>query len=442
MAKRKKYSALLLCGALSAGLLAGCGSNNESTGDNGAGSGDEQVTLRMIESLTSPKRTELIQASIDKFEAANPNIKVELISPPFDQADNKIRTMLGAKEDLDVVEVRDLTVAEFVNNGFVEPLNAYADKWSDYASVSAISKSVGSIGDKLYFIPNGLYERQLFYRADWFKEKGLNPPATWDELYETAKKLTDPSQNRYGFSFRGGSGSNGTTDAMILAYNGDNVNLEDSMFTKDGKTIFSTPEAKQAMDLYLKLYKDASPPDSINWGFQEQVQAFTSGVTGMLLQDPDVIQSLTEKMTEGTWATAPLQAGPSGKALLAAGGAGWGITANSKHKEEAWKLVSFLSSPDENTQFSKDFGLIPIHTSATEDDFFKSGPYKTLIDMSNAPDKFVNYKPPFAYPGTGQWGQTEMESGQALLLGQASLDDTLKKWDAYWTDQKSKVGSK
>ncbi|QJD85507.1 ABC transporter substrate-binding protein [Cohnella herbarum] len=431
MIRRQKVIVSLLCAVLTVGLLAGC------SGKNGNGGSGDKVTLRMIESLTSPKRTELIQAMITKFEEANPNIKVEFISPPFDQADNKIRTMLGSDEQLDVLEVRDLTVAEFVNNGYIEPLNSYTDKWKDFATVSAVSKSVGTVGDKLYFVPNGLYQRQMFYRSDWLKEAGLNPPTTWEELYDTAKKLTDPAKNRFGFSFRGGAGSNGTTDAMILAFNGDKVNLDDSMFTKDGATIYSTPEAKAAMELYLKLYKDASPPDSINWGFQEQVQAFTSGVAGILLQDPDVIQSLQEKMTEGTWATAPLVTGPTGKALFAAGGAGWGITAKSKHKEEAWKLVEFLSSPAENTKFSKDYGLIPIHSSATEDEFFKTGPYKTLIDMSNKPDTFVNYKPAFQYPGTGQWGQVTMETGQSLLLGKSNLEDTLKKWDEYWVDQKT-----
>jgi multiple sugar transport system substrate-binding protein len=393
----------------------------------------------MIESLTSPNRTELIQAMISKFEADNPNIKVEFISPPFDQADNKIRTMLASNETLDILEVRDLNVAEFVNNGYVEPLNAYTEKWEDFATVGAVPKAVGTIGDQLYFVPNGLYQRQMFYRQDWLKEKGLEVPATWEELYEVSKQLTDPSKNRFGFSFRGGPGANGNPDTMILAYNADNVNLDDSMFTKDGKTIFSTPEAKTALELYLSLYKDASPPDSINWGFQEQVQAFTSGVTGILLQDPDVIQVVTEKMEEGTWATAPMPTGPDGKALISAGGAGWGIAAGSEHKEAAWKLIAFLSSPEENTGFSKDFGLIPIHTSATEDEFFKTGPYKTLIDMTNKPDTFVNYKAPFNYPGTGQWGQVAMETGQSFLLGQASAEDTLKEWDAYWVDQKEKL---
>lgn len=436
MRTRNKVLASLLCAVLTIGLLAGCGSKNE---DEGGNAGGEKITLRMIESLTSPKRTELIQAMVTKFEEANPNIKVEFISPPFDQADNKIRTMLASNEQIDVLEARDLNVAEYVNNEYLEPLNTYTDKWSDFTTVSAVSKSVGSIGDKLYFVPNGLYERQMFYRTDWLKEAGLNPPTTWEELYEVSKKLTDPAKNRFGFSFRGGAGSTGTTDAIILAYNGDKVNLDDSMFTKDGATVYSTPEAKAGMELYLKLYKDASPPDSINWGFQEQVQAFTSGVTGILLQDPDVIQSLQEKMTEGTWATAPLVTGPTGKALFAAGGAGWGIASQSKHKEEAWKLIEFLSSPDANTAFSKDYGLIPIHSNATEDDFFKTGPYKTLIDMSNNPDVFVNFKPAFQYPGNAQWGQVAMESGQSLLLGSSSLDDTLKKWDEYWVDQKAKL---
>jgi len=443
----KKFVSALLVAGLSASILAACGSGGsgetaEGTGAEGAAPEEETITLRMIESLTSPARTEILAAMIDRFEEANPNIQVELISPPFEQADNKIRMMLSAKEELDVLEVRDLNVAEMVNNGYIEPLNQYTSQWADFATLGSVPKSVGSIGEELYFVPNGLYQRQMFYRKDWFDEKGLQPPKTWDELYEVGKQLTDPAVNRYGFSFRGGPGANSNTDAMVLSFNGDNVNLEDSMFTNDGATIFSTPEAKSALELYLKIYNDISPKDSINWGFQEQVQAFTSGVTAMLLQDPDVIQTVTESLPEGTWATAPMPTGPDGKALIAAGGAGWGIAQHSENKEAAWKLIEFLSSPEENTGFSKDFGLVPVHTTATEDEFFQTGPYRTLIDMSNDPNTFVNYKPPFAYPGTGQWGNVAMETGQALLLGEATVDETLAVWDAYWKKEKEALASK
>ncbi|MGO4275546.1 sugar ABC transporter substrate-binding protein, partial [Paenibacillus sp. TAF58] len=248
----------------------------------GASSG-KVVTVHMIESLTSPKRTDILKAMISQFEKENPNIKVDLISPPFDQADNKIRTMLAAKQELDVLEVRDLNIAEYVNNGYIDPLDTYTGTWKDFGTVTAVAKSIATNNNKLYFIPNGLYQRQLFYRKDWFDEKGLKPPVSYQELYETGKKLTDPAKNRYGFSFRGGMGSAGITDQMVLAYNGDQVNLEDAQFLKSGNTIYSSPEAKEAIELYMKIYKEASPSDAVNWGFQEQVQAFTSGVTGMLL---------------------------------------------------------------------------------------------------------------------------------------------------------------
>ncbi|SFE59384.1 multiple sugar transport system substrate-binding protein [Paenibacillus catalpae] len=432
-----KKAGTLFTVIMSLGLAAGCG--NSANDPAKPKDSNDQVTLRMVESMTSPKRTELLKGMLAEFEKQNPNIKVELVSPPYDQADNKIRTMLLAKQKLDVIEARDLNVAEYVNNGYLLQLDDYLAGWKDAGTFSSIPKSVGSVSNKLYFIANGLYERQMFYRKDWFDEKGLKAPTTYQEMVDTAKKITDPSKNRYGFSFRGGAGSNGITDNIILAYNAINVNLEDSMFLKNGKTIYSTPEAQQAMEKYKELYKEASPPDSINWGFQEQVQAFTSGVTGILLQDPDVIQSLQEKMKEGTWATAPMPVGPSGKALIAAGGAGWGIASYSTHKDEAWKLIAFLSSPEENTVFTKNYGLVPIHSSAANDEFFKSGPYKTLLDMTNKPDTFLNYKPPFQYAGAGQWGNVSTESQQAFLFDKTTTADLLKTWDAYWVDQKSKI---
>jgi multiple sugar transport system substrate-binding protein len=441
MNRTKRVWSGAVAGVLLASALAGCGSNN---GDNegSAGGADKQVKLRMIESLTSPDRTTYLKDMISRFESQNPNIKVELISPPFDQADNKIKTMLSAKQDLDVLEVRDLTVSEFVNNNYIEPLNDYVKDWSDYGTVTDVAKSVGSLNDKLYFIPNGMYQRQLFYRADWFKEAGLEAPANYEELLADAIKLTDPSKNRYGFSFRGGPGANGVPDAIVQNYNFDNIDPTDSMFLKDGKTMFSTPEAKQALELYVKLYKEGSPKDSINWGYSEQVQAFTSGVTAMILQDPDVIPSLKEKMDISTVGTAPMPKGPAGKSFVSAGGAGWGMTNYSKNKDAAFKLIEFLSSPEENTGFAKATGLIPIHTSASEDPFFQDAMYKSVLEMSGKPDEYVNIKANTKYPGTGQWGQVAMETGQAMLLGNASIDDTLKKWDDYWAKEKANYKAK
>lgn len=430
-------------------ITAGCNANDKHrTGDNPAaedklGSGVEAdssvpeggITLRMMESLTNPQRTEILKSLIARFKQENPTIHVELVSPPFDQADATIETMLATKQDLDVVEVREINVADYVNKRYLEPLDAYTATWQDYPTVQQIPLTVGSVNGKLYFLANGLYERQLYYRKDWFEKVDISPPSTWEELYEAAVKLTDPAHNQYGFAFRGAKGSNGTFDGMIRTYNAQAMNLSDGAFLTSGATIYSTPEAEEALTLYKKLYQNASPQESVYWGFDEQVKSFTSGQTAMLLQDPDVIQTLESSMKPGTWATAPMPKGPSGKSLITVGAAGWGIPSASDHKAAAWKLIAFLSRPDNNTTFGKEYGLVPIHTTAAADPFFTTGPYKTLIDMTNDPDTYLYYQTPIKYPGNNDWSRISTASEQEMLLGKVTVHQTLANWNAYWKEQ-------
>lgn len=118
--------------------------------------------------------------------------------PPFEGADQKITQMLMAKEELDVLEVREFNAKQFSMNGFIENLKPYTDKWKNYDQLTDIAKRRATWVDNTpYYIPNGLYQRVLFYRTDWLKEAGLEVPKTWDELLAAAKKLTDPAKNRY-----------------------------------------------------------------------------------------------------------------------------------------------------------------------------------------------------------------------------------------------------
>lgn len=432
----KRWLAVSLIPVLAAGALSGC-SSGETKGSTDGGGGSGTVTLKMIESLTSPARTDVIKKMIASFESAYPNIKVELISPPLESADNKISTMLAAKEDLDVLEVRDVTVKQFVTNKWIADLTSYTSSWSSYKDLNANSLAMANyIDQKPYYIPYGLYQKMLFYRKDWFDQKGLTPPKTWDDLNKAAKALTDPANNRFGYSFRGGSGADGYIVDLLRDYNGKNVNTDDAMFLKSGATIFSTPEAKQGMQLYVSLYKEGSPKDSVNWAFAEQVQGFVSGATAMLIQDPDTIDPVKQKLKEGTWATAPMPTGPTGASHYKVGAAGWGVTSYSKHPKEAWKLIEFISSPEQNAVFTKVAGVIPIHNSASVDKYFKEGAYKPYIDMANDTAHYIPYKPETDYKGFGEWRKIVQQDAQAVLLGQMSIDDALKKWDAYWINEK------
>lgn len=88
----------------------------------------------MVESLTNPTRTELLKRLVDDCEKQNPTIRVNVVSPPTAQADQKIQQMLQSGSGVDTVEVRDITVGPWSDNdwlhdvgpdlnGFISSLN-------------------------------------------------------------------------------------------------------------------------------------------------------------------------------------------------------------------------------------------------------------------------------------------------------------------------------
>jgi multiple sugar transport system substrate-binding protein len=57
----------------------------------------EPIKLNFLEVMTSPARTAVLKDMIAKFEADHPNITINLISPPYEQADNKLTLMMNAR---------------------------------------------------------------------------------------------------------------------------------------------------------------------------------------------------------------------------------------------------------------------------------------------------------------------------------------------------------
>ena len=110
--------------------LTGC------SGGAGGESADGTVTLQMVESLTNPARTELLRGLLDDFEKENPDIKVTLVSPPTEQADAKIQQMLQSGKGVDVLEVRDITVGPFANNGWLHDISADLEKWDGWDALT------------------------------------------------------------------------------------------------------------------------------------------------------------------------------------------------------------------------------------------------------------------------------------------------------------------
>ena len=408
----------------------------------GSESSDGSVTLQMVESLTNPARTEVIRGLLDDFEAANPDITVELVSPPTEQADQTIQQMLQSGKGVDVLEVRDITVGPFSNNGWLYDMTDDLSDWDGWDALTENARAVAEGDGESLFIPYGFYGLSLFYRTDLVEQAGFDePPHSWKDLLEQATAIQDPAKNVYGYAFRGGQNGNSNVVAAIEAYVIDDLDVSNAFLLEDGSTIFSAPEAQEAVDDYFALFEQASPPSAVSWGYPEMVAGFTNGSTAFLLQDPEVIATVqASNLTEDQWDTAPLPVGPSGKAAQPLAVAGWGVAEASEHKDAAVKLVEFLSSAEPATEFAQANSLVPIIAAAAEDEFYASGPWTSYVTMTEDPDTYVNVQQPRGVSWWTEWIQKSDQDVQNVLLGNMSTSELLESWDAYWVDKYATEG--
>jgi multiple sugar transport system substrate-binding protein len=393
------------------------------------------TTLKLVEVLTSPERTETLQTLVKAFEMQNPGTHVEITSLAWSSAFEKFATMVSAGDTPDVVEMPDRWLSLYAKNGNLENLEPYLAQWSETKDLSDRALEIArAVDNTAYHLPYGLYLRALFYNKILFKQAGIAaPPKTMDEFRDAAKKIS-ALPGKSGYCLRGGPGGLNAWIMFGAAMAGNNI-----FFKPDGSSTLSDPGWIVGTAWMVNLYKDGlAPRDSVNWGFNEIVAGFYSGTCAMLDQDSDALIAIAERMKPDQYGVAPFPKGPSGKAYPTVGYAGWSIFKSSLHKDLDWKLVKALDDPAANLIWNKRVGALPIYKSAAQAPFYSSeqlkGWFQELSDPDEVPTLMPTNLPGFAYFADS----LVVRTSQQALLGQISPADMNKQWAAYLTKAKQK----
>ena len=112
-------------------------------------------------------------------------------------------------------------------NGLVD-LTSRVNAWSNKANYPDDRWKGSTLNGKIYGVPAFTFVDWTYYRKDWFEEAGIaGPPKNLEEFVTVARKLTDPSKNRYGFGMRAGPGGASYIIDLMEAFG--------SKFVVDGK---------------------------------------------------------------------------------------------------------------------------------------------------------------------------------------------------------------
>ena len=358
------------------------------------------------------------------------------MSLPWGNAFEKLVTMVQGGQSPDVVEMPERWMGLYAGNGQLESLEPYLKTWPETSTLTERTLDFArAVNDKAYMLPYGFYIRALFYNKKLFQEAGIDgPPGTMDDFRADTEKI-GKLPGKYGYRLRGAKGGFNGWYMFMAAMNGNG-----SWFDKEGNSTFDQPGAVKGFQFMVDLYKDKlAPPDSVNWGFNEVVAGFYSGNCAMLDQDPDALIGIRDRMDKADFAVAPMTLGPSGKAYPTIGYAGWSMFANSQHKDESWKLISYLESSEANLGWAKFVGVIPIHKGAEMDPAFQGDNYAGSFKELNDTEHYDLAQFPVHLNELGYFFDVlSIKTAQQALLGQRTAEDVTGEWAKYLTDAQKK----
>ncbi|MDQ0676887.1 multiple sugar transport system substrate-binding protein [Arthrobacter pascens] len=399
--------------------LGACGTGTDSSGAEG---GD--VVLELWDTDTRPERTENLKKLISMFEEKNPSIKVNYLGLPTDSYMQKISTAIATKATPDIITPKASDISALVAQKALAPLDEKFDGGWDEKISPAMTKSskAASPDGKLYLTPATSLADVIYYRSDFFKNAGLSAPASWDDFYAAADKLTDKSTGKFGYTLRGGNGFFSQFVQMVYPQAG-----VDTFFREDGASTLNDPAVVAAAEDYVDLYGKDTAESDLTADFKTMVAQFGAGGAAMLSHSigsyPTHVAALgAEKVA----AVAPFPS-KSGKSVLSGRmTTGFAMFEASKHKEAAWKFLEYTMSVEGNSFWAQKSGYLPGNLEVAKEPWVTENPAMlTSIKAVENKDAVV-LEQPFYLPEFNSITTTEMlPEWQRVLQKQLSVKEFL-----------------
>jgi multiple sugar transport system substrate-binding protein len=324
----------------------------------------------------------------------------------------------------DLSQLGNTWIPEFAALHAVEPL----DEWVARSSVLAESCYFRGIWDtnvvdgKTWGIPWYVDTRVLFYRTDVLARAGFDSiPGSWAEWTRVMQAITRTQGPGHYALFLP---TNEYTPWIIFG-----IQAGSSMLSDDAtRGAFSAPAFRRSIDFELDLFKRGLAPSMDGGMIANRYQEFERGMFSMYISGPWDVGEFGRRLSpamRGRWSIAPLP-GPDGPASGAsiAGGSSLVMYRNSRHKAEAWRLVEFLSRPDQQLRFRQLCGNLPARIEAWSDTSMTNDPYSRVFERQ--------LLRAVSQPKVPEWENISLRlraAEEAIVLGHTPPDTALRALD-------------
>lgn len=384
---KKKMSLLLTSCIMALSLLAGCGGKTE-TVDSSQQPGSTPVAdqglkgeITFWHSFTQGPRLDSIQQSANDFMKENPDVKINIETYSWTDFETKWTTGLASGSVPDISTALPNQMVEMIDADAIVPMDDLIDKIGRDRFYEA-PLTEATLDGNTYAVPLYSHAQVMWYRKDLLEKAGLEVPTTWDELYEAAKKINSPE-------VFGASVPLGLSDMMGTRYLNFYVrSAGETLVTEEGKANLTSKAAIDGINYWVKMYKEVSPKDSINFKVLDQATLYYQGknafdfnsgfqIGGVQTNSPDLVDQID---------SAPLPTINKGDAPVAGETSNIPMVVwkNSKHPEIAKAFIEYLYQPERYVKFlqSVPVGMLPALKEITTNQQFLTDP--TIQKFSNS----------------------------------------------------------
>jgi multiple sugar transport system substrate-binding protein len=359
---RKRFLKLAGGGLAAASLqgVAGCGGGASDE------AGEIVLTFGPDESGELPK-------VIDEYNQKNgTNLTFRQMPSDTGQYFDQILTEFQAGGgNVDIIIGDVIWPAQFAAIGYIEDISERVPESERMEFLPSTIQS-NTYKGKLYGVPWYTDAGLLYYRKDLLEGSGITePPKTWDELKQMAKQVKEDSGTKFGFIFQGAEYEGGVVDGLEYIHSAGGQVLDPD---DPSKVVIDSPETVEGLSIERSMLADGVAPLAVaNYTETETLATFTNGDAVFCRNWPYMYAVLGDpeqsKVTQDQVGIAPLPVVNEGDSPTSGVG-GWGfmINAASENKEEAWKFIEFMISPETERRFAEKATFLPPRLNLYEDE--------------------------------------------------------------------------
>lgn len=313
-----------------------------------------------------PNQPEVWERLIQRFHQKNPGIRIQLQVGPHSSTEyHAIVTQRLKNKDasVDVFFMDVIWPPEFANAGWALDLASrftVQEQKKFLAGPIAANTYLG----KIYGVPCYLGAGLFYYRKDLLDKYDFKPPRSWMEMLTHGQAILEreaaPGLYIYSAQFKQYEGLVCNMLEFIWSHGG--VVLD----PQKGRVLLSEPPAIQAIAFVCdQIIGKAAPRGAINYEEPESLELFIQGRAVFHRNWPYVWAAANDpehSKIAGKIGVGALPAFPGHSSASTLGGWQFGISQWSKHPEEAWQFIQFMTSYESQKVLALGAGLAPTRT--------------------------------------------------------------------------------